>query len=92
MKLKKISSQLLKGYMLILILIIALGVMVYMTYSAYTNSRLDQSSIDMYQFMEDYESDKTKAIENQNFEPDDFIIVTDKMYNIIDAYNVMMQN
>ncbi len=87
MKQKKIASQLLKGYILILLLIITLGAMVYMTYTAYTNSRLEQSSIDMYQFMDDYDLDKQTAFSNQPFAVDDLIIITDKSYTILDTYN-----
>ncbi len=88
MNLSKISKHLLKGYILILCMILALILSVYGMYIGYTNSLLDQSSIDMDQLINDYEEFGMKSITNHISNEKDYLIITDKYYNIIDSYNI----
>lgn len=91
MKKNRLAFQLLKGYMLILLLIITIAIMAYLSYLTYTNNKLDASAIDMYEFIDDYNADKTTAFKKNNFQDNDFLVITDLNYKIIDSYNVDLE-
>ncbi|MCH4887976.1 HAMP domain-containing histidine kinase [Acidaminobacter sp. JC074] len=88
MKLNRISRHLLKGYVLVLGLILVLILSVYGMYMGYTNTQLERSSVDMDQLILDYEKEGEKAFDKHALRVDDYLIITDKSYKIINAYNI----
>lgn len=88
MKSHKISSQLIKGYIIMLSLILVLAFAANYIYQSYTQSMLDKSSIDMYQIIDDYYSTGKENFNKQPFEESDFLIITDTNHQIIDAYQI----
>jgi len=87
MKRTSIASQLLKGYLIIMALILILIVFSYVTYNTYSISRLEQTGIDMYDLMNDIHLDKSSIVKKYDFAPGDAVIITDKSYNVIDTIN-----
>lgn len=88
MKKKSISLQLIKGYVIIMVLIVLLAWVSYYIYDTYTDSLLSQSSIDMIQIIKDYESSGKDNFKNHPFESHDFLIITNPDYGILDAYQI----
>ncbi|MBI9013511.1 MAG: HAMP domain-containing histidine kinase [Clostridiales bacterium] len=87
MKLKHISRQLLKNYIFIMIIIITLGLTTFFLNLTYTNSKINNSIFDIDQFLFDYNSGFDYALSKQNLEKEDFLIVFDNDYTVVDVYN-----
>ena len=69
MKLKLISRQLLKNYVLIMLIILTLTFSTVFLYIAYNNSQMNKSIFDLDQFLYDYESGLDYALKNQALWP-----------------------
>ena len=88
MKTKKISSQFFRSYLSILLVFLIFCAISFFVYQGITESRLNQSSIDFDAFIQDYEKNPDTAFSNQPFQSNDFILVTDRDYKILDAVNI----
>ena len=87
MKLKYISRQLLKNYIFIMIIIITLGLTTFFLNLTYTNSKINNSIFDIDSFLYDYNNGFDYALSKQNLEKEDFLIVFDYDYEVVDVYN-----
>ncbi|BES63633.1 hypothetical protein SANA_00720 [Gottschalkiaceae bacterium SANA] len=90
MRTKKIYHQFLKAYILIFFMVLVLGALTLFAYDSYTETRLNKSSIDFDTFIEDYDQNRETAFSKHAFQPDDFIVITDRDYKILDAVNLTL--
>ncbi len=88
MRIKKLSNQFLINYLFIFILILMLSVTTYYLYNAYDFWKQDHFAIDLDVFEADYDTGGLEyAMTQQNFQPDDYIILMDANRVVIDQIN-----
>lgn len=87
MKLKLISKQLIKNYVFIMVIILTLLVSTVFLYWTFNNSQVNKNTFDIDTFLLDYDQGMTYALDRQALEKNDFLIVFDQDYTVLDVYN-----
>ncbi len=84
---KKIAHQLLKGYLLMLFMLLTIAGMLYIAYEVYINRSPNLSQLNWVKFIETYESGADAKVLNAMLNGDDYVVVTDRAYDILSTYN-----
>lgn len=86
MKIKKLSIQFLLNYILIFLLIVAIGSLGFYMYLSYSRSLDEFYGIDIDLFLENYKDDGlAQAFSNQAFQPGDYVLTLTPEREVIEA-------
>jgi len=85
MKQTKIKNQLIKSYILILIILLTLALSIFVSFLMYNQSIMDKTAFIYDTFILDYEVGFQHALDQQNLEADDTVTVFDYTYKVLDS-------
>lgn len=87
MKLKLITKQLFRNYIFVMAIIISLGLSAYTLNKSYVDSQINKTVFDTEIFLFDYPQGLDYALSNQNLEENDYLLIFDNSYKVLDVYN-----